>query len=180
MCIQEKITDEFRSQVQKAQNSLFEIQSKVKSENTDFLEGVNFKVSAEDLKNFEGFLYDQLEESEDNKRIGGVLDSPYLVGVLSWTQNFLKYFFKEVYEIICIEQQAKEISQASDISMKGIATSLAAWMVSALGFTGPLAIGLATAVLLILAKATKGAFCQMSHEQIQTSLKLDNQKINES
>ena len=42
MCIQEKITDEFRSQVQKAQNSLFEIQSKVKSENTDFLEGVNF------------------------------------------------------------------------------------------------------------------------------------------
>ena len=108
MCIQEKITDEFRSQVQKAQNSLFEIQSKVKSENTDFLEGVNFKVSAEDLKNFEGFLYDQLEESEDNNRIGGVLDSPYLVGVLSWTQNFLKYFFKEVYEIICIMESLRE------------------------------------------------------------------------
>lgn len=127
MCIPERISNEFEDQIKEAHSSLFALQSQAKTDDLAFSEGGDFKFEAHDLENFEGYLYDQTETlEEDDIHIGGMLDSPYMSGVLHWTRRFLNNFYKEVNDIICDEQKAKEVSQASDISMKGVATSVAA------------------------------------------------------
>lgn len=162
---------ELRNQVEKARELIFNyLKEKRFSENRYIVKNNPIQITSQDIFDVENFLYEELEQLKlgewGEETIGGIGDS----SIVNWTKIFLSQFYKELHDIICIESKMKEINNAADISVKGIVTAIAAWMMNILNITQPLATGIATAVLLILFKATKGAFCNMSKQEVEESL----------
>ena len=50
------------------------------------------------------------------------------------------------------------------------ASAVAAWVVASFGVASPIAFAIATLVVLVLARALKGAFCGMADEEIKHAL----------
>lgn len=106
-----------------------------------------------------GWFY--IPESDDRLRIetihGG---NPY-----AWVAGLVEAFFEEIRNIICENNELKRVTKTAEFSAKGVATALAAWLGQRLGFSEPFAIAGAAVVLLVLADATRGAFCKMTKRQ---------------
>jgi hypothetical protein len=89
---------------------------------------------------------------------------------VKWTAEFLRHFLKHVRDTICIDKKRQNVSQITGVTAIGAASGLAAFCADRLGVPGPYAIALGTCILLVLARATKGAFCKMTDEEILASL----------
>lgn len=162
---------ELQNQVEKARELISNYLKEERfSEDQYVVHKNSIQITSQNISDFENFLYEELQQLEldewGEEKIGGIGDSP----VVNWTRKFLSQFYVELHNIICIESKMKEITNAADISVKGIVTAIAAWMMNILNITEPLATGIATAVLLILFKATRGAFCNMSKQEVEESL----------
>lgn len=161
---------EFQVEVAKAQELMYDFRNQSLPETEYSVRQSSINITFQDISNLESFLYEQSEEwQEGGISIGGTPERSY-AAVASWTRKFLSYFYQELNNIICDKEQFESVTDAADISVKGIVTAIAAWIVKAFGIVQPLAIGIATAVLLVLFKATKGAFCKMSQEEVEQSL----------
>jgi hypothetical protein len=84
-------------------------------------------------------------------------------------RDFIERFFANLRDILCGAEGAS-VAKASDLSGRGVATALAAWMTTAIGLANPLAIGIATVTIIVIAKATKNSFCQMTKQGILEAL----------
>jgi len=91
-------------------------------------------------------------------------------------RGFLHHWFTEIRTIICEQEQLGAAAKTADLSNKTVATALAVWLTGIFGITSPVAIGLATLILLVLGQATKDAFCQMTQAQVVNGISLETRK----
>lgn len=82
---------------------------------------------------------------------------------------FALHFFAEIRACICDDKRRKKVLGPTAATTASVA-AVAAWATHQFGLTEPIAVGLATSVLTIIASATKGAFCKMSEEEAKQSL----------
>ena len=78
--------------------------------------------------------------------------------------RFIQIFFEDLRGIIC--KGAKSISGTTHT----VIVALASWLAAKLGVSPHIATALATAILVSILTATKGAFCQMTAPQAKASL----------
>lgn len=79
-------------------------------------------------------------------------------------QTFLKTWIKELRKVICSEKApSKELSK---VIMQPTVPALISAGLLQLGVTAPLALSASTIALYTLARATQGAFCQMTDDEI--------------
>ena len=94
-----------------------------------------------------------------------------------WGMAFLIQILKEVRSVICGEQThgRGSLVKLSDYRAypKALGVSLSTSIMAQFGVNEPMAIGIATLVLLTLAQATKDAFCQMTDEEVLKTLNPD-------
>ena len=86
-----------------------------------------------------------------------------------WGVKFIKEILKEVRLLICNEKARKKAGfDLSDYKSypRAMGISLASVITAKLGVTEPMAIGIATLVLLSIAQAVKNAFCTMTDDQV--------------
>lgn len=88
----------------------------------------------------------------------------------AWVINLIRAFFDEVHQIVCKKNKSARISKAANFSGKGAATGLAVWLGHTLGFSEPFAIAGATVVILVIAEASRGAFCTMTKKELLAKL----------
>jgi hypothetical protein len=83
-------------------------------------------------------------------------------------RDFTIYFVVNIRKIICPSGKKKvDLSAAAT----GVIGALAVWLVRTFGITGEVASAFASAVLITIATATKGAFCDMTAEMAKLALK---------
>jgi hypothetical protein len=101
--------------------------------------------------------------------LGGV--GSFVRGWHSSTFNrFVLLFLHEIREIICDKKKAQRVSKGSDVTAGSVVTGLAAWISTKFGLADPVSVGVATAVLLSVIYATKGAFCKMTNEEVKDAM----------
>lgn len=83
--------------------------------------------------------------------------------------RFVLYFLSEIREVLCDDKKATQLSEASNVSATGMVAAFATWVGSKFDISDPAAIGIATAVLLTIVYATRGALCKMTDEEIKKS-----------
>jgi hypothetical protein len=83
-------------------------------------------------------------------------------------RDFTIYFVVNIRKIICPSGKKKvDLSAAAT----GVIGALAVWLVKTFGITGEVASAFASAVLITIATATKGTFCDMTAEMAKLALK---------
>lgn len=79
--------------------------------------------------------------------------------------RFVRFSMADLQKILC-KGGRNNLSSGTHASIAGIAT----WLTMHFGIAGVVSTGLATAILIALAKATKGGFCKMTQAEIQKAL----------
>lgn len=84
-----------------------------------------------------------------------------------WGMQFLKQVLCEVRVIVCTRsKEYARLRKEAGSYPKAFAVAVSAGVMNTLGVTSPMALGIATLVLLALAQATKNAFCKMTDEDV--------------
>jgi hypothetical protein len=79
----------------------------------------------------------------------------------AFARVFVKKFFKNIRDIIC-GAAGKAMRTTSDLTGRGMATALAAWITGTIGISSPMAIGIASLIIIALMHSSKKAFCDMT------------------
>jgi hypothetical protein len=101
-------------------------------------------------------------ESGERLRIDIMIGGIYPYG---WVGELVGAFFDEIRNIICEKNELERVAKTAEFSAKGTALALATWLGQNLGFSAPFALAGAAVIILILADATRGAFCKMTKRQ---------------
>jgi len=84
-----------------------------------------------------------------------------------WGLRFLGEILAEVRKAICAKNSEYSKLKAEYKSYpEAFAVALSTGALASLGINGPMALGVATFVLLVLATATKNAFCTMTDQEV--------------
>jgi hypothetical protein len=84
-----------------------------------------------------------------------------------WGKQFLLQTLREVREIICTNSgEYANLKNEYKSYPKAFAVAVSTALMAKLGASSPMALGIATLVLLSLAQATKNSFCKMTDEQV--------------
>lgn len=84
--------------------------------------------------------------------------------------RFVILFLAEIRTIICDQKKASAISKSANVSVGSVVTGLTAWLTTKFGLSDPVAVGIATAVLLSVVYATRGAFCKMTDSEVKAAM----------
>ena len=91
-------------------------------------------------------------------------------------EGFLWEYLAGLRELIC-GKPGKKAKRTTDDSLPhensypyAVATAVASWIMHSLGVSSPVALGLATLILIKLAKTTKNAFCKMTDAEVLASI----------
>jgi len=79
--------------------------------------------------------------------------------------RFVSFSLADLQKILC-KGGRNNLSSGTHASIAGLAT----WLTMHFGIAGVVSTGLATAILIAIAKATKGGFCRMTPAEIQKAL----------
>jgi hypothetical protein len=83
-------------------------------------------------------------------------------------KKFVLYFFNNLRKLICSRAGTKpSLSTGGQAAI----TAIAVWAAGALGLAAHVATSLASAALILIATATKGAFCDMTAEMAKAAIK---------
>jgi hypothetical protein len=83
-------------------------------------------------------------------------------------KKFVLYFFNNLRKLICPRAGTKpSLSTGGQAAI----TAIAVWIAGALGLAAHVATSLASAALILIATATKGAFCDMTAEMAKAAIK---------
>jgi hypothetical protein len=100
---------------------------------------------------------------------------------LEWGRQFIGQILKEIRAVVC-ENSKEYLKYKKEYRSysKAFAVAVSSAVLNSLGITGPLALGLATVTLLVLAHATQNAFCKMTDEEvlkaIESKVEADRQR----
>ena len=101
-------------------------------------------------------------------------------GAFDWGLRFLKEILKEVRALVCDAKARKKAGLVTFTDYKGypkaLGVSLSTVIMTKLGVTEPMAIGIATLVLLSLAQATHNAFCNVTNAQVVETIEARKRK----
>jgi hypothetical protein len=89
--------------------------------------------------------------------------------------EFIAKFLKELRDIIC-SKRGDRIAKGADLSAKGTATLLAAWIADSLGMQSPIALALGTMIVWVFGSALHGAFCNMSDAAVKKALGINEKE----
>jgi hypothetical protein len=84
--------------------------------------------------------------------------------------DFVKNFFAEVSDIICNPKRRSDAAKLSRRSLSPTCAGLAVFVMGKFGLSEPIAIAVATYLLIVFFEATKGAFCKMTMGQVESAL----------
>jgi|GEM_PF-6059625 len=107
------------------------------------------------------------------KAVGGALDWQIATGrasakVPAPIREFAIVFLVNIRKIVCPRAKNMPVLSAATI---GIVGSLAIWLVRHFGITSEVAETFASALLIMIARATKGTFCDMTAEMAKAALR---------
>jgi hypothetical protein len=86
---------------------------------------------------------------------------------VEWGRQFIRTVLAEVRETVCGDKGTyAALRKEYDSYVKAFAVSISSSIMNLLGVSEPMALGLATLVLLILVSATKNAFCKMTDKEV--------------
>lgn len=132
--------------------------------------GLDATIRFDDVK----YILDELDSEEALHRHPPLSGVGSVVPHWSWCSTalnrFIKLFLTEIREAICDEKKLKNIGSAAGVSGTALVAALAAQISETLGTSSPGAIALATALLLTVAYASKGAFCRMTDAEFLKAL----------
>ena len=124
------------------------------------------------------FIADQqllVERTPDRNYCLGLPDDAF-----RWGVRFLQEIPKEVRALICDKKARRKAGLVNFKDYraypKALGVSLATVITTKLGVTEPMAIGIATLVLLTLAQVTTDTFCKMTDEQVVETIKSKDPK----
>lgn len=84
-----------------------------------------------------------------------------------WGMQFLQQVLREVRLIVCTRsKEYARLRKEAGSYPKAFSVAVSAGVMNALGVTSPMALGIATLVLLAFAQATKNAFCKMTNGDV--------------
>jgi hypothetical protein len=93
----------------------------------------------------------------------------YLLEEFAYTM--VQHCYKELHEVLCTEGKLASALGFGGTDAKSVGTALAAALAASLGFTNPVAIGLAAIILLIVATSGVKAFCSLDKEGLSHAIK---------
>jgi hypothetical protein len=114
---------------------------------------------------------DGAPRSDVTDALGAVLDfkEHRRSDALDWAKGFVARFLTEIRAQICDSSKQGAAAEAG-ISPKAAASAVAAWIVGAFGIANPIAFGMATLVVLVLARSLQSTFCAMTVEEVKVGL----------
>ena len=83
-----------------------------------------------------------------------------------WGGKFIWEILKEIRKIICDERHGGVDLTDYKNYPKAVSVALAGVVMNAIGVKEPMALGIATLILMALGNATKNAFCTMTNESV--------------
>ena len=84
--------------------------------------------------------------------------------------DFIARFYDEIKDILCNPKRKTEAATLSRQKLGPVCAGLSAFIAQSLAITQPIAIAVATYLLIVLLEASRGAFCKMSKRKIQEAL----------
>lgn len=101
---------------------------------------------------------------------------------VEWGLRFLEQILAELRKAICSkDSEYSKLKTEYKSYPKAFATALASSTLASIGISGPVALGVATFVLIVLATATKNAFCNMTNQEaLEAVRKAVNSNQNDS
>ena len=89
---------------------------------------------------------------------------------LSWARGFLVEFLSDVRRSICAGHKRGRGSKPQTVTARSAAMGLASWLGATFMISNPVAIALATFVVLVISSAALSAFCTMTEDDVRKSL----------
>jgi len=113
----------------------------------------------------------QSPPGEASAAIGAVIDfkEHRRADALEWARDFVFRFLSQIQAEICANPN-HDLGEVAGVTPQTAASAVAAWVVASFGVASPIAFAIATLVVLVLARALKGAFCGMADEEIKHAL----------
>jgi hypothetical protein len=95
---------------------------------------------------------------------------------LELAQEFLKRYFEQIRKLICDDKKRKTLEKGSGVTRSSIPIAVSTWIMSHFGVTEPVALGLAAYISIVVFEASRGAFCEMTKEQIDETISRKRKK----
>lgn len=84
-----------------------------------------------------------------------------------WGRNFLKQFLIEIRKSICSSTGPyTKLQREGSAYPRAVATAISASLMNFAGVSNPVALGVSIFILLLLAKITQNAFCNMTDDEV--------------
>jgi hypothetical protein len=89
---------------------------------------------------------------------------------LLWAREFTLEFLGEIRHAICRTHSGKRRGLVSALTARSAATGLASWLGASFAVSNPVALALATFVLLLISSSAVSAFCTMTDDEVRKRL----------
>jgi hypothetical protein len=118
-------------------------------------------------------IIENYPKSIDNDEVIELFLSDDVFGVSGYrlAREFIEQFLGEIREIICNKKRRTEASTLTNRKLSPLAASLSALVLGHFGVGEPVAIGIATYILIVVMEASKGAFCKTTDVEIVAQLR---------
>jgi hypothetical protein len=103
--------------------------------------------------------------AKDPKNFTVKPDPQKFEGLFTWGKEFIGELLRSLRNIICKNNQLPRMSQYH-VYPEAVFAAIAAEIMQRTGHTESMALGLATLILMILARITKEAFCKMTDDEV--------------
>jgi hypothetical protein len=89
---------------------------------------------------------------------------------LQWAREFVREFLTEIRSAICADHSGKRRGRSNALTARSAATGLASWLGASFAISNPVALALATFVLLLISSAAISAFCSLTEDELRKHL----------
>jgi len=117
----------------------------------------------------QGFLADQQET------VDSMPDTNFYLGfppeAMEWGRQFCVQVLKEIRSVVCDNsKEYRDLQKQFQSYPKAFAVAVSACLLNTCGLSSPMALGVATLLLLVLGQTTKNAFCKMTDQQVLAAI----------
>lgn len=85
--------------------------------------------------------------------------------------KFIEQFLAEIRQIICDKKRHTEAARLTNQKLSPLAASLSTLVLGHFGVAEPIAIGVATYILIVVMEASRGAFCKTTDADVLAALR---------
>lgn len=159
-----------KNELERSLNAYFWIYAEAAKEKKSFVFGETLEIIGILSENPDYFI----ESSRSNLSGNELYRTRLPAMALAWGMKFFKQFLKEIRKILCNKKKGKVTFKEYKDIPKALIASLATSLMATLHITNPVAIGMATLIILIIATATKKALCTMTDEEVLKEIEISS------